>query len=507
MLRLIIVDDEKVIRETICSLIDWNSIGIEVVGLCKNGYEALEMIQDEYPDIVLTDIKMPGLSGLELIKRISQTDKDIEFIILSGYGEFSFAKEAMEWGVKYYLLKPTNEKQIIDVVKKVTEECYRKKAFSHINEEKQILQKKLHESIVRNIIAEGLTGNSNLYALTEQYGQYLDFTGRNYELYCIYYLDEKNLSECMNSLLEYKKKHFPGIPLYGVYVSNTLMVFFECFDTNYDHFDRFVSGLSFPDQPADIDYKRVSHKNLNSLLEHIIHKLKRYDKIYILDGVHKALAVNYTLFADVEHISTMLLHENLKEKRIKLINKIKELLGPIKDPGLLKTLITNFLLKQQANNFSKLSPVNITEFLLELNKFDDAQKIYTTFLSKLQDIVNKEPGKNGKYDGFVRELLDYVHDNLSNPNLTLKMICENYLFMNVDHVSKQFVKQTGIKFSSYLTQARIEKAKSLLLDSSTEKISHIARKVGYGNNPQYFSQTFKKLTNMTPTEYVKKMHG
>lgn len=134
MLRLIIVDDEKIIRETISNLIDWNSIGIEVVGLCKNGIEAYDMILDEYPDIVMSDIKMPGLSGLELIKRISQTDHDIEFIILSGYGEFDYAKETMKYGVKHYLLKPCNESQIIEVMGEVAEDCYRKRAFQDFQE-------------------------------------------------------------------------------------------------------------------------------------------------------------------------------------------------------------------------------------------------------------------------------------------------------------------------------------------------------------------------------------
>lgn len=82
MLRLIIVDDEKIIRESICSLIDWESLGIEVVGVCKNGLEAYDAILDSYPDIVLTDIKMPGLSGLELIEKLNDTREHIQFIIL-----------------------------------------------------------------------------------------------------------------------------------------------------------------------------------------------------------------------------------------------------------------------------------------------------------------------------------------------------------------------------------------------------------------------------------------
>lgn len=139
MLRLVIVDDEKIIRETISTIIDWNSLDIEVIGTCKNGIEAYDMILDEYPDIVLTDIKMPGLSGLELIEKIRQTDEDIKFVILSGYGEFDYAKTAMKYGVKHYLLKPCNENQIIDVMKQVAQDCYRTRALQEMQNKHQKL--------------------------------------------------------------------------------------------------------------------------------------------------------------------------------------------------------------------------------------------------------------------------------------------------------------------------------------------------------------------------------
>lgn len=100
MLKLVIADDERIIRETISTIIDWKQYDIELVGLCKNGLEAYDMILDESPDIVLTDIRMPGMDGLELIQRISQTDLNTQFIILSGYGEFEYAKTAMKYGVQ-----------------------------------------------------------------------------------------------------------------------------------------------------------------------------------------------------------------------------------------------------------------------------------------------------------------------------------------------------------------------------------------------------------------------
>ena len=108
MLKLIIADDERVIRESISSLIDWNSLGIELVGTCRDGIEAYHMILDESPHIVMTDIRMPGLSGLELIERIYEAHMDTQFILLSGFGEFEYAKQAMKYRVHHYLLKPCN---------------------------------------------------------------------------------------------------------------------------------------------------------------------------------------------------------------------------------------------------------------------------------------------------------------------------------------------------------------------------------------------------------------
>lgn len=126
MLRLLIADDEKIIRETMCSIIDWKSLDIEIVGVCKNGLEAYDAILDEYPDIVLTDIRMPKLSGLELIQKITQNHDNIQFIILSGYHDFSYAREAMKYGIKHYILKPCSEQEIIEAVKDSIKEHYKK---------------------------------------------------------------------------------------------------------------------------------------------------------------------------------------------------------------------------------------------------------------------------------------------------------------------------------------------------------------------------------------------
>ena len=186
MLKLIIADDERVIRETISRLIDWESIGVEVVGLCKNGIEAYNMILDESPDIVMTDIRMPGLTGLELVREISQSDQRIQFIILSGYEDFEYAREAMKYGIRHYLLKPCNEEKIKESILKAGEDCMEARRRLAEKEKQSLMAKTIRQDIVYHLLMDGISLKhekddglkKRLAELEEFYGQYADFYQR-----------------------------------------------------------------------------------------------------------------------------------------------------------------------------------------------------------------------------------------------------------------------------------------------------------------------------------------
>ncbi len=124
MLRMIIVDDEEIVRESLRTLIDWKAYKIEIAAVCKNVLEVYDAIIDDYPDIILTDIQMPGYSGLKLIEQLQQDQSRIEFIILSGYDDFAYAREAMKYGIRHYLLKPCNNDELIAAIQDVSRACY-----------------------------------------------------------------------------------------------------------------------------------------------------------------------------------------------------------------------------------------------------------------------------------------------------------------------------------------------------------------------------------------------
>jgi YesN/AraC family two-component response regulator len=128
MYKLLIVEDEKMIRDGLVNQVPWNELGFETVGACSNGASALEMIKTAAPDVVLTDIKMPVMSGIELMERIKAGYPKIKIVILSGYNEFEYARKGIEYGAYSYILKPTKEKDFVEVFSRL------KKDLDNLNE-------------------------------------------------------------------------------------------------------------------------------------------------------------------------------------------------------------------------------------------------------------------------------------------------------------------------------------------------------------------------------------
>ena len=121
MLKVIIADDERLICRLVQALADWESLGMEVAALAENGLEALELIKSREPDILITDIRMPGCDGLELIRSAKELMPDLEVVIISGYAHFEYAQKAMKYGAGYYLLKPIKQTELMETLEKIRE--------------------------------------------------------------------------------------------------------------------------------------------------------------------------------------------------------------------------------------------------------------------------------------------------------------------------------------------------------------------------------------------------
>ncbi len=496
MLKLLIADDERIIRETIFNLINWEKYDIEVIGLCQNGIEAYDMILDESPDIVLIDIRMPGMSGLELIKKFSHTDLFIQFIILSGYGEFEYAQEAMKYGVKHYLLKPCNELQILECIK----QC--KLDYSQVIMERRILKQQFNlqsgmlHNVISSIINDRICQNEPLDRIIPQYEQYLDFYFTSYRLFYIYFLEYENLPAFLAMLKAYVSQHLPQVILYGIYVNNTLLLFMQDVGGQTDQLEQFFSQISLKSQRVELELEVISYSSLQELLKEILEKLKRFSMIYYINNFHITSTCNYNVFISrIQHLCG----EILAGKQ-EAVDQVAELLDGIENLDFLKQLASSIFLKLTSNQ-PALSTFELAEWLMKLDKENDLTTLKDMILQKFLDF-SACPNTDASLSSMTQQIYAYVGDHLQDANLTLKYLAENYLFMNVDYVSRKFYKETGQKFSQYLTSARIKRAKELIIKNPSEPVKNIAEQVGCGNNPQYFSQLFKKQTGMTPTDYI-----
>lgn len=160
MYKVLLADDEKTILEGISTLVDWEKAGATVTGKASDGKMAYEMILQTPPDIVISDVKMPGMNGLELIEKVKQRYPDISFIILSGYDEFEFAKRAMQFNVKHYLLKPCNEKKIMGVLQEVVTELEEKKRKEQFVQNMRYNLEKVKPQVKEQFLKEFITNNA-----------------------------------------------------------------------------------------------------------------------------------------------------------------------------------------------------------------------------------------------------------------------------------------------------------------------------------------------------------
>lgn len=506
MLRLLIVDDEEMICQAIANIIDWEKYDIQLVGTCTDGVDAYHTILDECPDIVMTDIRMPGISGLELIERVSRTDLFTQFIILSGYGEFDYAKRAMKCGVRHYLLKPCSEEQIIDCIQDVIQDYYQAVSVKDTEKDQnRLLLKDLHKTLIQNMIREGVSvaSLSESDSFFEPYEHYLDLTNEAYQFCCVYYLEEKNLDLFLKQFQAFRQENMPDTEVYLIYIKNILLFFFANGEGSYDRLDSFFQTVAFPAQTVSIDYQRKKYPNLKSLLAMLIKRIKRYDILYFIEGTRRIPTFNYGQIVEKVNRLVPLILSEASQEREDLLRELKGILSTISNKDFLLQLSDNIIISLGTHLSSKTLP-EITDFLYTLHKEEDTARIPDLVMEYIRRVIAAASFSSRQYSPFVTKLIDYIQEHYDNPDLTLKWISENYLYMNVSYVSRCFTRETGEKFSGFLMKLRVQKAKEILASSGSEKIQDVAELVGCGNTPYYFSKIFKKCTGLTPSAYVKK---
>ena len=482
MYTLLIVDDEEIEREGMAQFIPWDSYEIKVVSTARNGAEGLEKIAKFRPDLAIVDIKMPVMNGIEMIRQAKEQYPDMTFVVLSGYGDYEFTRQAMELGVRHYILKPCDESKMIPVLNKAfaeLEEARKKNARSEkLETEARLLKPYAREQLFRDLLLGKAQASSGARQLVDELGG---------EQRMVLLLDFR--LKCGFDSLE---RYVVGNMLGDLLPDGTLLM---------------TTGV---DRDVLVLADAMAESSVETAVQVLKKEFKRFETLPMLSSASRTgtLAELSVLFRQAQELLQLNMDENepalLRPSRNaalpETVNEIFDL-EALRQTGsyeeLLQELAFSFA-KMEAKDYRPQQRQKLCELAWKLLFEDKAapEDSLPAWADALTAAWN-----HPQPDARSREIFLAIYENLPEPEFSLQTIAQQRLFMSEDHLRRIFSQMTGNRFSAYLEHCRITQARRLLEFQPDMKISRLAELVGYPLDGQYFSKVFRKICGVTPTEY------
>ena len=512
MYKVLIVDDEKRICSLINAIVDWDGLGLKVVGCAYDGIEAISMIHEKSPDIVITDIRMPEIDGIEIIRQAQEFSKVPQFIIISGYKEFDYAHKAIQFGVKHYLLKPIQAEEIADALKSIElgfeeKEVYEKsleEADKKLGEAQEYIKSQLVCSVVKGVTPDYYDSNnaSNVRLVAFHVVFHNVMENESYESVV------SMLCTTLSGLLEGKQFD------YGIYYENDIVwVLFQAdYNGNWkktidDALDRLAEKmLVFGDINAGISnehaapVKEMRAEAIRAVRWHWVYDIERIircDKLPTRAESCLPKELKPTLMQAIETLDSSSVMSAMS-------SFFQDNNGRI-DPDTLcdeLSVLWSDLYEYMAGMYVACPTVNenIDVILMQCSGIKEAILKFGALIVQLMNSIQSQKEKSDDY--YVRSAKKYIQDNL-NTGLSLDSVSE-FLHISPQYLSSLFKQKTGVNFKDFITDKRIEKAKQLIISSPEKSIGEIGEEVGYPDQ-QYFSKLFTKTVGIKPSKY-KKLH-
>ena len=531
--RVLLVDDEALIREAIRENIPWEEMGYVLTAACENGRDALEHMKQDPPDLLLTDICMPFVDGMELARYAHDNCPDTKVVIISGYDEFEYAKKAVKYQVMEYILKPITAAELTEVLERARRE------LDEIHSQSQSMRK-IYSAYVSNLpLLRGrflnslLKGTARLDSLQEKCGELgISIQGRFYNTALV---EGDDLSAFLSQ--------YPDV--------QDELAYFAIYNITQELVEQEQLGLVFqnPEECTVIlfcgEEKKALEQNISQLCRRISQAVREFTQMEttisvggVVDSVQrlpqsyeKALAareyrfllgsgqiLEFCQFPQEHQAGSAVLDVQLwAERAVQVIKAgereeicrvVQEFAQEIREAYLTRNRTIMYVQNFMLTVMNKVM-LPEEERAMELER-SIINQIYTyEHLSEMAEDVTKlcfELARqlNEQRDTFGKkqavQALAYIDENYGDSQVSLNSVC-SYLAVSTSYFSALFKAYTGETFIEALTKKRIGEAKKLLENTSL-RAYEVAEKVGYADS-HYFSVTFKKLTGKTPKEYAK----
>lgn len=527
MYKILIVDDEEIVRRSIVRIVDWNKLGFSEVFQAENGIEALELALEVKPDLVLTDIKMPFMDGLELSANLREKLPTAFIVVVSGYDEFKYAQEAISLGVLDYILKPfgsaTLTQKLEEIRKKMDDTLEQKNYISRIKTQLHQSLPLLKERFFNTLVCtpgskDDLESKLGFLEIKLESSSYTicviepDLSGIKPEEYLLYSFAVKNIaSETIG------EKH-------PIFSDNTGRVVIIVCD----------SALPDSNEKNDIiiDMMNILHTNIRISLDIPVTigvgaSTSRLTDLYTsYSEALKALDCRYTLGKDrIYNISDLSFIDDKFSYPSEALSRFQVAVKTYEKENIKQSLneICTFLRSRKALSAANVKVIFIdltTKLLKMLTEIKGASPlVWSEGLSlyarieKLGTVdemaaavlpfavnVSKSfvEALSSNNQNVAQQAMDFIKANYKEEELSLISVASK-ISVSAGYLSALFKKETGINFSDYLTGVRMEEAMQLLRTTDM-KTYEIAYRTGY-SSPHYFSISFKKYTGKTPSEY------
>jgi len=531
MVKIFLVEDEFVVREGIKNNIPWRDLGFDFCGEAGDGELAYPKIRELQPDIVITDIRMPFMDGLDLSRLLKKEMPQVEIMILSGFEEFEYAKEAIRLGIAEYLTKPVSSEELIKAVQRLAEKVNEKKQEGELiaKYEREMEENLLAER--RKLFGNLVTGQTPVHELINMAaGMKLELSAQWYQIVLLSINSTTHAPEEYSGRLVEIDKNWKALDE----TEETIV-----FDRNFEG----KALLFTADSESELVKKRESYLNgFVKMLENQKHIryygacgirvqrlsevkesfesanivfLRRYmtDDSTILSEADASKTFDNSADEefDIRSVNPKMI-DRAKIKNFMKIGEVEEISifvdAYFRDLGrsaVESTLFRQYLAMDVYFAASECATeMKLTDLNLPvpdaasgvINTVEDAKKYVNEIMKAVINARNSASGV--RFNDIIGDVVKYIEENYADDELSLNSIAAHVNF-SPSYLSMVFSQETGDTLIHYLTEFRMNKAKELL-KCTCKKSSIIAAEVGY-KNPHYFSYLFRKTQGVTPTAF------
>ena len=541
MIKLLIVDDEPLVQIGIKSMINWADLGVEICGTAMNGEAALKLIEEYSPEIVITDIKMPFMDGLTLAKVAKKEIPGLKVVILSGYDDFNYAKQAINIGVEDYLLKPITKNALIERLTEIRSryehEKTQKEYYEKFHREMQAYEKNSSRDFFEALVS-GSMDMMEIYRRSEKLG--LDIVAEAYNVLIFTMNCEEDFSGQREGYSEWEAESLELLEEF--FSENTSAMLFRC--------NIFSYGVLIKGQKETIgENTRSCVSEIQRILDRKeqkrqwfvaagepVERLSQIQKSYY--SASRAFSQRYLYDENILYYDEMASMEkkNVTEDDSTYLQKVDvNALNPV----ILQKFLSNGLLEETENfvkdyfyaigqepleslvfrNYVTLNVrFSVMSFLKEIGcdtrtlEQEDTEDVLSESSKSLENaiayaekiisqaIALRDQNSGNKNRSILKTAVDFIDSHYMEEDMSLNKAA-NAANVSANHFSALFSQNMGQTFIEYLTNLRMNKAKEYLRCTSMRS-SEIAGEIGY-KDAHYFSYLFKKTQGMTPSDYRK----